>query len=99
MPTSTPSAGAKRAVWSVTRSSKHAPDSFPRTTHLARRPWRRALAEEHSLPSGVMGPVERAALAREASIRLGELISSSHRILRRHPREHVNSFGFNEILL
>jgi hypothetical protein len=34
------------------------------------------LAEERCLPSAVMGPRERAALAREALIRLSELIAS-----------------------
>jgi hypothetical protein len=34
-----------------------------------------ALAEERALPSGVMGPRERAAWAREALIRLSELIA------------------------
>lgn len=42
-----------------------------------------ALSEERSFPLGVIGPRERAALAREAWIRLSELISSSHRIQRR----------------
>src|ERR1035441_718892 len=99
MANSTPSAGAKRWICWVTRSSKHSWDSFFKTTHSARRPWRRALVEARSFPSRVTGPRERAALAREELTRLNEHISSSHRIQQRPLDRYVNSFVFNETLL
>jgi len=65
----------------VTSSSKHSLDSFSKTMHLARRPWRRRWWR-HVLSLRGYGPRSGSVGARRV-IRLSDLISSSHRIQRR----------------
>jgi hypothetical protein len=55
------------------------------------------VAEERSFPSAVIGPRERATLARGERIRLSELIPSIHRIQPGCLAEYVNLIGFNQI--
>src|SRR5580704_93736 len=54
-----------RDAWSW---RKRLTDSVSRTTVCASRPWRALLREELSLPGWVLGPLERAPLAREVWI-------------------------------
>jgi hypothetical protein len=52
------------SVWSPARSSSNSSrSSGPMTRSLAVSPWVRAFPEERALPSGVLGPVLRRALA------------------------------------
>ena len=50
-----------------------ASSSSARWSWREQSPWTRAFCEEWALPSSVMGPVERRALARLASICAGEV--------------------------
>src|SRR5512141_1849347 len=71
-PSSTLSAGWKRATNSDWMESKASRDSLPRTTILAMRPWRVAFWAERAFPAGVIGPLERAPLALEEIVRRNE---------------------------
>lgn len=61
------------------------------------RPWRSAFREERALPSGVLGPRERAPLALAARIRFSEVISSQSQDNSRNRTSHSSYPWFHGV--